>query len=489
MKLWSSLAASAALVLAASSVAAPALAAPNDGAAQGASTSNKTNTDAGKSGSFKVPGAIGKQWKELRGTDADLGQPRAEQECGLRADACMQQFENGTLVWTPENGRVLTVRGALHKRWTDEKAQDGDFGYPLADEECTDSGCGQVFEGGQIHFTQGKETFTVRAPIIEAYGRSGDAAGPLGRPIAEVSCDLADGGCFQTFEQGSIYYTPKTQSWFVKGPIGEKWGNENWEHGDLGFPAGDTFCRLKDEGCFQTYQNGSIYWTKGHGAFKVGGPIGDHWGKENWEHGWLGFPTGDEGASEKGNWQTFQGGNLYKPKDKEVMAVRGDILARWGEVGHENGELGWPLTGEFCDLRDGGCANQFENGSIYWTEKTGAQIVRGAIRDVWASKGWEKSYLGYPTAAEDCSIGGEKDACFQTFQYGSVYWNRETGAFPVSGQVMKGWAAEGYETGRLGFPVSDLHFEMRDGNKVFFQEFEHGFVEYTQGNDPSVVMK
>lgn len=209
MKLWSSLAASAALVLAASSVAAPALAAPNDSAAQGASTSKKTTTDSGGAGAFKVPGAIGKQWKELRGTDADLGQPRAEQECGLRADACMQQFENGTLVWTPENGRVLTIRGALHQRWTDEKAQDGDFGYPLADEECTDSGCGQVFEGGQIHYTHGKETFTVRAPIIEAYGRSGDAAGPLGRPIAEASCDLADGGCFQTFEKGSIYYTPK----------------------------------------------------------------------------------------------------------------------------------------------------------------------------------------------------------------------------------------------------------------------------------------
>lgn len=471
MRLWRTLAASATLVLAAAGIAAPAFAAPSENAP------------------VDVPGAIGKRWTDLGGATGVMGEPRAEQKCGLRAGACEQAFENGTLIWTPSNGRVLGIRGALQQQWEAEGAQDGKFGYPITDENCTDAGCSQIFESGQLHFTKGKQTFEVLSPILEAYGRTGDAAGPLGLPIANVSCDLVDQGCFQTFEHGSIYYTPKTQSWFVQGPIGDKWAEDQWEKGDLGFPEGDTWCRLKDEGCFQTYQNGSIYWSKGNGAFKVGGPIGDYWGTEGWETGWLGFPTSDQGSSAQGTWQRFEGGNLYANKQGEVMAVRGDILARWGETGYENGELGWPLTGEFCGLRDGGCANQFTNGSIYWTPQTGAQVVRGAIRDVWAAKGWENSFLGYPTGGEVCGIGGAVDACYQSFQFGNIYWNRNLGAYAVSGQVLKGWGAEGYEKGRLGFPVSDLHYEMRDGNKVYFQEFEHGFVEYTEGNDPSVVLK
>lgn len=493
MKLWNTLAAAAAAVVLSASMATPALAAPNTGEtqanAQGADATNTDAQDQNKS-KFKVPGAIGQRWKDLGGETGAMGPARGEQKCDLRADACSQEFEKGRLIWTPSNGRVHGIRGAIAARWDAAEAENGTFGYPISDENCTDAGCSQIFESGQIHFTEGEDTFVVLSPILEAYGRTGDAAGPLGLPIAEMSCTLADNGCFQTFQHGSIYYTPKTQAWFVQGPIGDKWAQGKWENGDLGFPAGDTFCRLKDEGCFQTFQNGSIYWTKDKGAAKVGGPIGDYWGTQGWELGWLGFPTGDQGSSDRGSWQTYEGGNLYLMKDTEdVRAVRGDILARWGEHGYENGDLGWPLTGEFCDLRDGGCATQFENGSIYWTPETGAHIVRGRIRDVWAEKGWENGYLGYPTSEEDCSIGGETDACFQTFQFGSIYWSRATGPYAVPGTIMKAWGAEGYERGDLGFPVSDLRYEMRDGAKVFFQEFEHGFVEYTQGNTPSVVMK
>jgi hypothetical protein len=37
-----------------------------------------------------------------------------------------------------------------------------------------------------------------------------------------------------------------------------------------------------------------------------------------------------------------------------------------------------------------------DNGSIYWTPHTGPMIVHGSIRDVWATLGWERGYLGYP---------------------------------------------------------------------------------------------
>jgi uncharacterized protein with LGFP repeats len=46
--------------------------------------------------------------------------------------------------------------------------------------------------------------------------------------------------------------------------------------------------------------------------------------------------------------------------------------------------------------RDGGCYRHYENGSIYWSPKSGANEVHGDIRAKWASLGWELGFLGYP---------------------------------------------------------------------------------------------
>ncbi|HYO52734.1 LGFP repeat-containing protein, partial [Archangium sp.] len=43
-----------------------------------------------------------------------------------------------------------------------------------------------------------------------------------------------------------------------------------------------------------------------------------------------------------------------------------------------------------------GAFNHFEGGSIYWKNGLGVAAVFGAIRDKWASLGYERSSLGYP---------------------------------------------------------------------------------------------
>jgi uncharacterized protein with LGFP repeats len=72
----------------------------------------------------------------------------------------------------------------------------------------------------------------------------------------------------------------------------------------------------------------------------------------------------------------------------------------------------------------------FPNGgtadcSIYWTPGTGAHEVYGAIRDKWASLGWEKSQLGYPVDAESDAPNGGR---IQHFQRGSIIWTQAGGA-------------------------------------------------------------
>jgi uncharacterized protein with LGFP repeats len=58
-------------------------------------------------------------------------------------------------------------------------------------------------------------------------------------------------------------------------------------------------------------------------------------------------------------------------------------------------------------LPDGrGSERDYENGAILWTPQTGAFEVHGAIRDLWASMGWERSKLGYPVSDEMDMPGG-----------------------------------------------------------------------------------
>src|SRR5664280_2102801 len=78
--------------------------------------------------------------------------------------------------------------------------------------------------------------------------------------------------------------------------------------------------------------------------------------------------------------------------------------------------------------------NHFQAGAVYWTPPTGAHEVRGAIRDLWASLGWERSALGYPVTDETGTPDGV--GRFNGFQGGAVYWTPRTGAHEVHGAIL-----------------------------------------------------
>jgi uncharacterized protein with LGFP repeats len=85
------------------------------------------------------------------------------------------------------------------------------------------------------------------------------------------------------------------------------------------------------------------------------------------------------------------------------------------------------LTDETTTPDGIGRFNHFQGGSIYWTPATGAHEVHGAIRDRWASLGWERSRLGYPTSDELVWAGTGR---VSRFQGGSIYWS------PIFGTIV-----------------------------------------------------
>jgi stage II sporulation protein D len=217
-------------------------------------------------------------------------------------------------------------------------------------------------------------------------------------------------------------------SWWTVVPGGSPDVSAYWRSlgGDtsvLGRPTSDIFALPQLEGTYQLFQNGSLYWSPRSGVHAVRGAIRDAWGRLGWENSALSFPTSDEGPLGRGGaGQQFLGGSLYFSPATGAHEVRGAIRDRWTTSGWESGFLGYPRTDEI--RLAGGAYEAFEGGAVYWSPASGAHSIRGAIRDAWARQGWETGRLGYPTSDEYAVAGGRRS----DFQGGSITWTPTGGA-------------------------------------------------------------
>ena len=177
-------------------------------------------------------------------------------------------------------------------------------------------------------------------------------------------------------------------------------------------------------GKFQVFEkNSSIYWHPNISngvARQVGGSIRDKWRDWGWENGSLRYPTTDETSTpdRSGRFNHFENGSIYWSPATNAQVVQGSIKDRWSRQGWEAGPLGYPTTDEVSIADGRGRFNHFQNGSIYWTGNTGAQIVKGRIRDYWASRGWENGPHGFPTGEEVNIDGGIQ----QDFEKLNIQW-------------------------------------------------------------------
>ncbi|WP_460744855.1 LGFP repeat-containing protein, partial [Mariniluteicoccus endophyticus] len=194
---------------------------------------------------------------------------------------------------------------------------------------------------------------------------------------------------------------------------------------------GAEFCGLRDGGCGQKFQGGSIYWSPAGGARVVWGEILRTYEWQGWERGPLAYPVDGEfcGLRDGGCGQAFQGGFAYWSAGSGSAPVWGEILGSYRWQGYEAGPLRFPVGAEFCGLRDGGCGQRFQGGYDYWSAATGAHPVWGLIGVGYGVLGSERSGLRYPTGAEFCGL--RDGGCAQRFQGGLMYWSPGSGAHAV----------------------------------------------------------
>ncbi|WP_280435676.1 alpha/beta hydrolase-fold protein [Nocardia carnea] len=225
-------------------------------------------------------------------------------------------------------------------------------------------------------------------------------------------------------------------------------------------------------GVAQDFLHGRVFFTPEAGAHPVAGRIGGGYQAVAGPHGALGLPIGAEAAlpDGRGRYQPFQNGSLYWTPETGAQMVRGAILAEWGRQGYEGGPAKYPVGPEVPTPHRDGAVQSFEGGPFYFSPTTGAQRVEGLILGKYAELGFENSWLGFPVAPE---LPLKDFGRYSGFEGGNIYWSPLSGAWAVrNGPIMDAWRDAGFENGRLGFPISD-EFAVPGGVQ---QNFQHGAI-------------
>gem|GEM_PF-1136750 len=429
-------------------------------------------------GAHTTSGSIRALWASRGFETGSLGYPVTD-ALPYPNGGLAQVFQGGSVYWT-SGGGAHTTDGAIRTAWAATGFESGPLGYPVSDQlTYANGGLAQGFQGGAVYWTSGTGARATFGPIRSAWGGQGFESGPLGYPTTDV-LRYANGGLAQGFQGGAIYWTAATGAHATSGDIRTAWGALGFESGKLGYPTTDVLS-YANGGLAQAFQGGTIYWTAGTGAHATAGPVRAAWAAQGFETGKLGYPTTDETASVNGGVsQGFQGGAIYWTPTTGAHASVGKLRTAWGALGYENGKLGYPTTDELS-YPNGSLAQAFQGGSIYWTSATGAHATSGPIRAAWAALGFEGGKLGYPTTDEmNYSNGGVA----QAFQGGAIYWTSATGAHATSGPIRTAWASLGFETGTLGYPTSD---ETPAANGGTVQQFQGGSIYWSAGTGARAV--
>ena len=294
---------------------------------------------------------------------------------------------------------------------------------------------------------------------------AGDPRSVLGRSLT-LEYPVPGGKC-QDYNKGVICWSPATGAHEVHGAIYTSYQAAGGAAGSLGFPTTDGLRTPDGVGQYNHFSGSggsSIYWSTATGAHAVRGAIRAKWASLGWERGRLGYPTTDElgtpdGVGRYNHFSGSGGSSIYWSPATGAHAVQGGIRARWASLGWERGRLGYPTTDELGTPDGVGRYNHFSGtggSSIYWSPATGAHAVQGGIRAKWASLGWERGPLGYPLTDElGTADGVGRYNHFSGSRGSSIYWSPATGAHAVQGAIRTKWASLGWERGRLGYPLTD----------------------------------
>lgn len=224
------------------------------------------STNQGGSGTNEAAWAINQRAQQL-----NMGNtPTGALTCGLKDNGCYREYKSGQVVyWSPSTGARPSI-GGIRTIYQRTGAQDGALGYPTSNEICglRDGGCYQDYQGGAIYWGP-NEGFGAIAnnDILAKYRSLGAQDGAWGYPTEDTKCGLANGGCRQTFKNGYIATSPTAGTNPVRGAISTAWKDGGFEAGRLGYPTSGEI--PTSTGSYQTFEGGTAYWTNSPAKLEI----------------------------------------------------------------------------------------------------------------------------------------------------------------------------------------------------------------------------
>lgn len=130
----------------------------------------------------------------------------------------------------------------------------------------------------------------------------------------------------------------------------------------------------------------------------------------------------------------------------------------------------------------GGYFLRYEKGWVYYNPKLNkAFAVWGEMMKKWSETGYETGWLGFPIT--DHTPTPNKAGFFMAFDNGSIYNSTQTGTHTVGGTIRDEWAKRGWEnSAELGFPKTD-ELQINVDGYTRYQQFEKGTLFFGNGKN------
>lgn len=342
---------------------------------------------------------------------------------------------------SPQSGVPQDARNNICGAWDYAASHGFDPGTPLNSTHTWGGGYVRDFNGGYFG----------RGAILERHGEG------------------------WAFVVGQSFWEAYTQAGGAPGPLGFPDGPHVW--------AGHYHDSGPKNNEYMTFEGGAIN-KHAAGTFATYGPIHSSWVARGGAASPIGLPTSNQGDTDRvaGNYQKFQGGNLYyHPARDTVYHVYGGILNHYQKLGYSNHPLGLPTSdrkpgGRQADYPDhdyqafdGGVINQY-NGQAYETH--------GAILDRWNAEGGVGGWLGLPTTDEGDTFTSPQGHTgrYSRFENGVINYVRHLDkTFTLAHAILAKYESMGFAKGYLGLPVSEV-LDVDGGRR---QYFEDGFIHWT----------
>lgn len=211
-----------------------------------------------------LAGSINYRHGTAGGPGGYLGYPTAN-ESKLSGGGALQTFDKGVIYWSPSTGARVIESGSIRNTHKSMGSEAGVLGYPTSEQYARGAGVIQDFQGGQIAWSPSTGTHVLRGSIGYVYSAvAGGPGGELGHPTSgEIS--IRNGGSYQAFQGGAIYWSPTSGAHVSKGAIRVAYAAQGWENGRLGYPTSEESARAGGS-VVQQYQGGSITWAPGSGS-------------------------------------------------------------------------------------------------------------------------------------------------------------------------------------------------------------------------------